>query len=408
MNNKERLRIIFTLGFLTAIGPFSIDAYLPGFPSIASDLKTDIEHVTLSLTSYFIGISFGQLFYGPVFDRYGRKKPLIAGLVIYMASSVGCALSPSIYTLVAFRFLLALGGCVGMVASRAIVRDLFPISEIAKVFSMMMLVMGVAPIVAPVLGGLIVTSLGWRFIFVLMLTVAALITFVIIKFLPESKEADHSVSFHPFKLVSGYFSLFRNRTFFVYSVASGAASAALFSYISDSSFVFIQLFGISETLFGWIYGLNAMALISASQFNRLWLSRKSSRQITTVTLSLQFAASVLLVASVIMNLNYLIIMILIFIYLFWLGYLNPNTTSLALEPFAKNAGVASAMLGSLQMVFGAAASAFVSFFHNGTPLPMSAFMMIFSILGLSAVLYDRTRLKMLNPAFSKDGDNSLP
>lgn len=408
MNNKERLRIIFTLGFLTAIGPFSIDAYLPGFPSIASDLKTDIEHVTLSLTSYFIGISFGQLFYGPVFDRYGRKKPLIAGLVIYMASSVGCALSPSIYTLVAFRFLLALGGCVGMVASRAIVRDLFPISEIAKVFSMMMLVMGVAPIVAPVLGGLIVTSLGWRFIFVLMLTVAALITFVIIKFLPESKEADHSVSFHPFKLVSGYFSLFRNRTFFVYSVASGAASAALFSYISDSSFVFIQLFGISETLFGWIYGLNAMALISASQFNRLWLSRKSSRQITTVTLSLQVAASVLLVASVIMNLNYLIIMILIFIYLFWLGYLNPNTTSLALEPFAKNAGVASAMLGSLQMVFGAAASAFVSFFHNGTPLPMSAFMMIFSILGLSAVLYDRTRLKMLNPAFSKDGDNSLP
>ncbi|MGE5402828.1 MAG: multidrug effflux MFS transporter [Ignavibacteriales bacterium] len=396
MNNKERLKIIYVLGFLTAIGPFSIDAYLPGFPSIAKDLQTDIEHVTLSLTSYFIGISIGQLFYGPILDRFGRKKPLIAGLLIYMASAVVCAFSPSIFVLIAFRFFLAIGGCVGMVASRAVVRDLFSSHETAKVFSMMMLVMGVAPILAPVLGGFIVSSFGWRFIFALLFIVAASITFVIIKFLPETKEADASVSFHPLKIVAGYFSLFRDRTFFVYALASGAASAALFSYISDSSFVFIQLFGIPETYFGWIYGMNAMALISASQFNRLWLSRKSSRQITIITLVLQFAAALLLVISVEMNLNYLLIMGLIFIYLFWLGFLNPNTTALALEPFKNNAGTASAMLGSIQMVFGAAASAFVSIFHNGTALPMSVFMMIFSITGLLAILYDRSRIKQLS------------
>ncbi|MGE5409848.1 MAG: multidrug effflux MFS transporter [Clostridiales bacterium] len=392
MNNKEHKRIIYILGFLTAIGPFSIDAYLPGFPSIAKDLQTDIEHVTFSLTSYFIGISLGQLFYGPVFDRFGRKKPLIAGLIIYMASAIGCAFTPSIYMLIAFRFLLAIGGCVGMVASRAVVRDIFPINEIAKVFSMMMLVMGVAPIIAPVLGGFIVTYFGWRFIFVLLLVVSSLITFVISKYLPETKEADSSVSFHPLKIVKGYFSLFRDRTFFVYALASGAASAALFSYISDSSFVYIQLFGISQSHFGWVYAMNAFALVSASQFNRLWLSKKNSRQITITTISLQFIISIVLIASVQMKFNYLFIMFLIFIYLFWLGFLNPNTTSLALEPFKKNAGTASAMLGSLQMVFGAAASALVSLFHNGTALPMSIIMMAFSAFGLGAILYDRRKL----------------
>lgn len=398
MDRRNRTKIILILGFLTAIGPFSIDAYLPGFPSIALDLKTDIEHVAFSLTSYFIGISFGQLFYGPILDRFGRKKPLITGLFIYILAAVGCAFAPSIYTLVSFRFLLAIGGCVGMVASRAVVRDLFPVYETAKVFSMMMLVMGVAPILAPVLGGLIVASAGWRFIFVLMIAVAASISFVIIRFLPETKQSDSSISFHPFHIVKGYFSLFRNRTFFVYAIASGAASAALFTYISDSSFVFMQLFGISETLFGWVYGINAMALISASQFNRLWLSKKSSRQITAVTLSLQLSASILLIIFVILNVNYLLIMGLIILYLFWLGFLNPNTTALALEPFHANAGSASAMLGSLQMVFGAAASALVGIFHDGTALPMSIFMMLFAVVGLSAVLYDRFRSQHISAA----------
>lgn len=398
MDNKSHLKIIYVLGFLTAIGPFSIDAYIPGFPEIAKDLGTDIEHVTLSLTSYFIGISLGQLFYGPILDRFGRKKPLLAGLFIYMASAIGCAFAPSIFILIAFRFLLALGACVGMVASRAVVRDLFSPHETAKVFSMMMLIMGVAPILAPVLGGFIVASAGWRYVFLLMLIASGLMTFLINRFLPETKAADPTVSFHPVKLVSGYFSLFRDRTFLVYALASGAASAALFSYISDSSFIFIQLFGIPESYFGWIYGLNAMALISASQFNRLWLSKKTSRQITSVTIGIQFLASIILVTCVLMNVYYMIVMLLIFFYLFWLGFLNPNTTALALENFKKNAGTASAMLGSMQMVFGAAASAFVSLFHNGTALPMAAFMMIFSVLGMAAILYDHLMLKRVKIA----------
>jgi DHA1 family bicyclomycin/chloramphenicol resistance-like MFS transporter len=393
MDKAKGQRIIYTLAFLTAIGPFSIDAYLSGFPSIARDMGSDIKHVALSLTSYFIGISIGQLFYGPMLDRYGRKKPLIAGLLIYLLSSVGCALSPSIYSFISLRFLQAMGGCVGMVASRAIVRDLFSPHETAKVFSMMMLIMGVAPILAPIIGGTIVVTIGWRYVFAFLVLLSAAITFVIIKQLPESKEPDPSISFHPFKIVGGYFSLFKNRTFLIYTLASASASAALFTYISDSSFVFIQLFGISQSAFGWIYAFNALALVSASQTNRLMLGKKNSRQITTVTILLQAASALLLIISVQFHAYFIISMLFIFIYLYWLGFLNPNTNALALEPFQKNAGTASAMLGSIQMIFSALASALVSVFHNGTAMPMAVIMFSFAIFGMSMILWDKAARK---------------
>jgi len=382
--NKNRIIVI--LGILMAIGPFSVDTYLPGFPEIAQGLRTDISLVGLSLTSYFIGIALGQLVYGPLSDRFGRRKPLIAGLLIYLVASIGCVFVPNVYWLIGLRFLMALGACSGMVASRAVVRDLFPVHEIAKVFSMLTLVMGIAPIIAPTIGGLIVTFFGWRYIFVLLTLIAAFILFTVYRYLPESKGKDHSVSLHPVKILEGYLLLFKNKTFLVFAIASGCASASLFSYISASPFVYMNLFGISESMFGWIYGLNAFALISASQFNRFWLDKKSSRQITVITLSLQLLSAVFVVISLTAGLFYVVIMIFVFIYLFWLGFLNPNTNALALEPFSQNAGIASAMLGSFQMVFGATASALVSILYNGTAMPMAVLMVAFSFVGLAAVL----------------------
>lgn len=383
---SKKSKTIVTLGILMAIGPFSIDTYLPGFPAIAESLGTDISNVGLSLTSYFIGISLGQLGYGPITDRFGRKKPLIIGLIIYLLSSIGCVFAPTIYWLIGLRFLMALGACAGMVASRAIVRDLFPIQEIAKVFSLLTLIMGVAPIIAPTIGGIIVALLGWRYIFVLLTLIAAFIIFAVYKYLPESKGADTSVSLHPINISKEYILLFKNKTFLLFGVACGCASASMFSYISASPFVYMNLFGISESMFGWIYGLNAFALISASQFNRYWLEKKSSKQITLITLLLQLLSAVFIIISITAGLTYFIIMVLIFIYLFWLGFLNPNTTALALEPFSKNAGSASALLGSFQMVFGAAASVLVSVFYNGTAMPMAVLMAVFSLWGMLSVL----------------------
>src|SRR5687768_7593751 len=165
MKGKNKFFLILILGLLSAIGPFSIDMYLPGFPGIAADLNTTIASVSLSLSSFFIGISAGQLLYGPLLDRFGRKKPLYAGLSIYVLASVGCALASSVNALILLRLLQALGGCVGMVASRVMVRDIFPVEENAKVFSMLVLVIGVSPIIAPTAGGYITSAFGWHYVF---------------------------------------------------------------------------------------------------------------------------------------------------------------------------------------------------------------------------------------------------
>ena len=163
--NKNNFFTIVLLGLLSAIGPFSIDMYLPGFPAIAADLHTTVAHVTLSLSSFFIGISFGQFLYGPLLDRFGRKKPLYFGLTAYLLASAGCALATSANALILLRLLQALGACVGIVASRAMVRDLFPVKDNAKIFSLLMLVVGVSPIIAPTLGGYIAATIGWQYIF---------------------------------------------------------------------------------------------------------------------------------------------------------------------------------------------------------------------------------------------------
>ena len=183
MTKRQQRILIVILGFIAALGPFSIDMYLPGFPAIAEDLNTDDAHVSLTLTTYFAGISFGQLIYGPLLDRYGRKKPLLAGLAIYAVAAIGCAVSPNIWWLVGMRLILALGGCVGMVAYSAIIRDYFSGEDVAKAFSSILLVMGVAPVIAPTLGGLFTGNFGWQSIFVFLFVIDVLLMLVIHFFL---------------------------------------------------------------------------------------------------------------------------------------------------------------------------------------------------------------------------------
>src|SRR5205809_6811335 len=189
--------LILILGLLTAIGPFSIDMYLPAFPDIAKGLHTTVAKVTLSLSSFFIGISFGQLLYGPLLERFGRKKPLYAGLCIYLVASVGCALAASVNALIVLRLLQALGGCVGLVASRAMVRDLFDVKENAKIFSMLMLVVAVSPIIAPTLGGYVTAMLGWRYVFAMLIIVDIIIIGGAYFSLPDSKKPDPDFSLTP-------------------------------------------------------------------------------------------------------------------------------------------------------------------------------------------------------------------
>ncbi|WP_225000176.1 multidrug effflux MFS transporter [Cesiribacter sp. SM1] len=394
MNQQQRTKIILVLGALAALGPFSIDMYLPGFPAIAKDLQTDIAHVGFSLTSYFVGISVGQLIYGPVIDRYGRRTPLLIGLFLYLLAAIGCAFAPDVFWLIGLRLLLALGGCVGMVAGRAIVRDLFPASETAKVFSTLILVMGVAPIVAPTLGGFVTASFGWRHIFTALTLIAAALLFMVYRLLPESKQPDASVSLQPKKVLKDYLMVLKDPEFITYSIAGSVAFAGMFAYISGSPFVFMEYFGLSETYYGWLFGLNAFGFILGSQINRLLLKRKTAEQITRRASVFQGVLGLLLAVGTVWGvLDVTGTLVLIFGFLFCSGFVAPNATAVALSPFTRYAGSASALLGSIQMVAGALASVSVSFFHNGTPLPMALTMAGCASFALGVLLIYRHKAK---------------
>ncbi|OPX95082.1 MAG: Bicyclomycin resistance protein [Syntrophorhabdus sp. PtaB.Bin006] len=371
MERKQYNTIIWLLGSLAAIGPFSIDMYLPGFPAIAADLSTDMAHVGLTLTSYFVGISIGQIAYGPVMDRFGRKKPLMLGLLVYIVAALGCALSPSVSVLITLRFFLALGGCVGMAGSRAVVRDLFSGREIARALSALVMVFGVAPIIAPTIGGMVVKTFGWRYIFVVLAAIGAVVLVALSRFLRESKGADTSISLHPKKVVLEYLGLFREPAFVTYTLASAAAVGGFLAYISGSAYVYMKLFGFTATQFGWMYSANAVGLITASQINRLWLRRQdSARILRSVTVAQFCLVAVLFVLPLNGSIGITGFIGLVFCYLFLFGFVNPNSMALALHPFTRNAGSASALIGCIQMVAGASASGLVSYLYNGTAMPM--------------------------------------
>ncbi|MBS1610100.1 MAG: multidrug effflux MFS transporter [Bacteroidetes bacterium] len=386
MNIKNRGAIIFTLGALSALGPFSIDMYLPGFPSIADHLHTSIEKVQLSLTSYFIGISAGQLFFGPIIDRFGRKKPLFAGLTIYIVASLGCMLSPSVEVLIGLRFLQALGSCAGAVVSRAMVRDIFPLNENAKIFSMLILVVAISPIVAPTAGGYMSGAFGWQSIFLTLAILSVIILFLAYKFLPESKPADPGMSLHPQKILSDFKYVLQTKQFILYVVAAGFSSAGMFAYISGSPFVFIEIFHVDPKHYGWFFAFNASGLIIASQVNRILLAKRTSEDIISVTSIIQVLSGVilfLLAYSGIIGLAGMVF--LLFTYLTMQGFLFPNTSALSLAPFHTRTGIASSLMGCVQMFFSAAASAAVSLLHNGTALPMAAVIACCAVLSFTFI-----------------------
>jgi DHA1 family bicyclomycin/chloramphenicol resistance-like MFS transporter len=394
METGNRTLIIFILGLLSAIGPFSIDMYLPGFPSIAGNLHTTVDKVGYSLSSFFTGVCMGQLMCGPLLDRFGRKKPLIAGLLLYIIASFGCSFSPSVEMLVAFRFLQALGACVAMVAPGAIVRDIFPVKENAKIFSMLILILGVSPILAPTAGSFLVASYGWQIVFIVLAVVAATILAVVIRWLPESRKPDPSLSLRPDAIIKAYTAVFKQPQFITYAFAGAVAAAGLFAYIAGSPYVFMTMYGISEKGYGLIFSIIAVGLIGSSQLNNRLLRKYNSAQILRVVLFTQTITGLLLIAGVLTSILGLYSTIaLIFVFLSCQGFTFPNSAALAMAPFTQGAGSASAMMGALQMIFGSLASAFVGLFFNSTAVPMAAIMALCCSGGLIILLAGHRRDK---------------
>ncbi|MCF2489010.1 multidrug effflux MFS transporter [Dyadobacter sp. CY347] len=383
MSRKQYFFIILILGFLATVSPFSIDMYLPGFPRIASDLGTTIDRVQLSLTSYLIGICLGQILYGPLLDRFGRKKPLYAGLALYVVASFGCALTSSVDSLIVMRFFQAMGGCVGLVASQALVSDLFPSEKRAEVFSLITLVIAVSPMIAPTIGGYVTASIAWQWIFIILAGIVSLIIGAIYFFLPTGRAADTSVSLRPKAVMNGFATVIKQPQFLIYTLAGGLATAAPFAYIAGSSDVFMNIYKVSEQQYGWIFAFLAVAMIGSTQLNHILLKKFKSEQIIKVTLFYQSIVGILLIAGVYNNWFGLYSLIgMMFIFLTGQGLTGPNGSALSLAPFRKHTGSASALMGSWRMGAGAIISAIVSILHNNTALPMVGMMAACSLGGL--------------------------
>lgn len=383
MNKRTYVTYILILGLLTTIGPFSIDMYLPGFDDIARNLHTGPATVALTLSSYFIGLAIGQLIYGPLLDRYGRKKPLYAGLGLYIISTAICMRAGDINTLIVLRFIQAIGSCGAQVAAMAMVRDLFGAKESAKVFSLLLLVVGASPMVAPTVGGYVVTAFGWRTVFLILGVIGVIVTLLTIFFLPESYAADRNFSLKPGPIIRNFISVLQIRRFLAPALIEGFAFAGLFAYVSGSPILFMNIFHVDKRTYGWIFAFLSVALIVLSQFNSRLLRRYTSDEIMRVALTGQvIVAAIFLIGAIAGWYGLGSTIALLFLFLTFLGFTYPNAAALALAPFDKNAGTASALLGTSQMGIGALASVAVSAFNNGTEVPLSAIIAGTSVLAI--------------------------
>jgi DHA1 family bicyclomycin/chloramphenicol resistance-like MFS transporter len=390
-------RLALILGALTAMGPLAIDTYLPALPRIARDFHTSVALVQVSLSLYFVGIAVGQALYGPLSDRIGRKPALYLGLVLFIAASLGCALSTSVYALIVFRFLQALGGCSPLVVPRAIVRDHFDQRDSVRMLSILMLVMGLAPILAPLVGGQLLKYFGWRSIFWFHAGYAVVWLTAVATGLQESLSPERRQRHRIGIVLSTYFGLITDRAFMGQALAGALIFAGLLAYISGSSFVFMELFHVSPEHFGLYFGTNAIGIVTASQFNR-WLAQR-----TDAAVVLRRVLPVSLVASLVLLVDALTgfggfagILIPLFVYIATHGFVMPNTTALAMAPHGAVAGSASALLGSIQFILGALAGSLVSAASNGTAVPLAA---VVALCGTSAfAIHTLSTLPFVSPA----------
>lgn len=377
--------IILVLGSLTAIGPMSIDMYLPGLPAIGQDLGASPGDVQLTLSMFFIGFAVGQLAYGPLSDRYGRRGMLFGGLLLYIGTSVWCALALTIDELVIARFLHALGGGAGAVIARATVRDLYDTDRGAQVLSLMLLVTALAPLLAPVSGGYVLKFFDWRTIFWILTGFGVLAFFAALLFLPESNPREKREGRRLSELFTGYYQVLRDPAVVGCTLTGGFTFGALFAYLTGSPFVYIQVFGIAEEHYGWIFGINVIGLMGFSFLNsRLVVRLGSARMLSVGIFIIALAAGVLLLFAGFRIGGLVGVVAPLFFVIAPLALIGANCLSLAARNQPSRAGTVSALFGAVQFGMGAIASLILSELQDGTALPMAGVMAGSAFLGLIA------------------------
>jgi DHA1 family bicyclomycin/chloramphenicol resistance-like MFS transporter len=384
--------IILILGGLSTVSPFSIDMYLPAFPQIARDLGTTPAEISLSVSGYFVGLALGQLFYGPLLDRFGRKKPLYAGLTLFIVASIGCMTSRSPGLFIAFRLLQALGGCAAQVGAVTMVRDFFPVEESAKILSLLILVLSVSPFFAPTIGGYVTTTIGWPWIFAILAGFAMIVMALLALVLPEGHKPDPDISLKPRAVFREFGKIIALPQFRTYAVGGAFSFAGLFVYVTGAPIIFISAFHVDPRTFGLIFAGLACAFIGGSQFN-IWLSRRhQDRKIFRTALIFQNIVMLVIVFGTAFGWYGLTAnIVLLLLYLPFCGMAFPNAAAIALAPFTKNIGSASALLGFLQMGIGALASTAIGLLRSNATLPIFVVMAVTAVIGLLILLAGQVR-----------------
>lgn len=371
MTRSRRTLYAVVLGLLSAIGPFSIDMYLPSLPSMTAELHSSASAVQLSLTACMLGLALGQLLAGPLSDMRGRRGPLLIALVLYAISSLICAFSPNIGVLIALRFVQGLSGAAGIVISRAVVRDLFSGTEMIRFFSQLMLINGAAPIIAPVLGGQLLRFVSWRGVFVVLFALGIALLLFVFFALSETLPKERRQSGGLGKTLSTFKTFGSDKLFMGYVLSMGLVSAGMFGYISGSSFVLQDLFGVSAQGYSLIFAMNGLGIIIASQITGRLAVKLNVERMFCFGLGLAFAGGLALLLSSLLGGGLAAIAISLFFVVSSVGIVSTTSTSLALQNAGKAAGSASALIGLLQFVLGAAASPLAGLGGSGTAVPMA-------------------------------------
>ncbi|MFK7965172.1 MAG: multidrug effflux MFS transporter [Burkholderiaceae bacterium] len=387
-NTKRRLTII--LGMLTGFAPFSIDMYLAAFPAIANTLGSGVEQVQHSLAAFFVGIAAGQILYGPAIDRFGRRGPMLLGITIYVLTSITLIWAPNIESFIAVRFVQALGACGGMVVARAMIRDLYDVREAAIALSMMMAVVSLGPVVAPLLGSLVLSWSRWQAIFAFLGVYGVICFLLATRYLPETLPAEKRSHNNPWQVLGTFSALLKRPPFMVPALTGGFAFAGVFAYITAAPFLLMSLYGLDERSFAWVFALIACFLIIATQINQRLLRRLMPHRILKIGVALNLLASIGLMA--IHQTDSLPIMaVVLALWTCTLPLIGSNGTAVAMSQSGRYAGSASSIIGVTQFSLAGAVSFLVGFFHDGTAFPMAAVMMACSVIAATVLIIGRTQ-----------------